>query len=87
MLTYKPKIVLGLRTFQIICIGFTITGILWASSDILLTTVLVGAPVTPLSVLLMLYGSIGTLLNEAAIRMLNRKGRKDFLADQPSGSG
>jgi len=50
-----------------------ITGFVWGSSDFLLMTVLVEAPVTPLSVLLMLYGVLGTGLSEAAIRFVTKK--------------
>ena len=78
VMSYKPKIVIGLRSIQIICIGFTITGILWSTSDLLLATVLVNAPVTPLSVLMMLYGTFGAFLNEVAIRLMKRK-KGDFL--------
>ena len=75
--------IISLRAFQMICIGLTITGFIWATSDLLLTTVLVEAPVTPLSVLLMLYGSLGTGLIEIVIRWLTRK-QQGFLSAEES---
>jgi len=71
--SYRRQLILGLRGLQVICIGATITGAVWGSSDILLTTVLVKVPITPLSVLLMLYGTMGTSLIEITIRWLSGK--------------
>ena len=70
---YKKPTILGLRCMELLCIAFVITGFVWASSDLLLATILVKAPVTPISVLLMLYGTIGLFLAETSIRLLNRK--------------
>lgn len=67
--------VLGLRSMQVACLGAVITGFIWATSDYLLLTVLVESPVTPLSILLMLYGTLGTGLSEIVVRLLNRKNR------------
>lgn len=66
-------LVLPLRVLQLVCIASVITGFVWASSDWLLLTVLVGAPVTPLSVLLMLYGTVGTFVSEVIVRILSKK--------------
>lgn len=71
--TFKKYAVLPLRVIQIVCIAGVITGFIWASSDFLLVTVLVQAPVTPISVLLMLYGTMGSLLSEIIIRLLGKK--------------
>jgi len=49
-----------------------VTGFLWALTDLLLVTVLVDSPVTPISVLLMLYGFIGSLLTEGIARWIAR---------------
>jgi hypothetical protein len=61
-----------LRTAQVLCIGLVLMGFVWSTSDLLLNTILVNAPVTPMSVLLMLYGLLGTFGIEAVIRLLNR---------------
>ena len=76
MSMWKHRLILSLRGFQIICIGFAITGFIWATSDLLLTTVLAEAPVTPLSLLFMLYGTFGSILIEAVIRLLERQAKK-----------
>lgn len=70
---YRNYAILAFRALQILCISLAITGFIWASSDWLLMTVLVEAPVTPLSILLMLYGTLGTGLSEIAVRLLKRK--------------
>lgn len=69
----KTIAVLFLRLLQLLTVGMTFTGFIWASSDYLLATVLIGVPVTPLSVLLMLYGSVGAFVIEALIRVVQRK--------------
>jgi len=73
---WKHKLILSLRGLQVISIGFAVTGFIWATSDLLLKTVLVEAPVTPLSVLFMLYGTVGTVVIEGIIRVLERQARK-----------
>lgn len=78
---YKQKASIVMRGFQLLCIASVVTGFIWASSDWLLLTVLVDAPVTPVSVLLMLYGTLGTVLIEAIVRWLNRGEQKDFLPE------
>ena len=80
---YYRYVVLGLRSLQMVCIGCFVTGPIWASSDLLLNTVLIGVPVTPLSVLLMLYGGVGAVVNEVLIRFFNRKRR--FLEEKQRG--
>jgi hypothetical protein len=71
---YKLQAVfLFLRLLQFLTVSMTVTGFIWASSDYLIATVLVGVPVTPLSVLLMLYGSVGSFIIEALIRLVQRK--------------
>ena len=71
-LEFKKSTVLGLRVFQLICASSIITGFIWATADLLLTTILVDSPVTPLSVLLMVYGTLGIVLCEATVRLLSR---------------
>jgi hypothetical protein len=50
-----------------------VVGFIWGSSDWLLASVLKDSPVTPLSVLLMLYGAVGLGVTEAVIRVVQRK--------------
>ena len=52
--------------------ALVITGILWAMTDMLLVTVLVESPVSPISVLFMLYGLFGSLITEVLARWLGR---------------
>jgi len=75
---YQHTMVLGLRSFQIICIGLAVTGGIWSSGDLLMAMIPVGTPVTPLSLLFMLYGVVGTTLLEIIVRVLMRK--NDFLS-------
>jgi len=70
---YKILSVIILRLLQFLTVSMTVTGFIWVSSDYLLATVLVGVPVTPLGVLLMLYGSVGSFIIEALIRVVQRK--------------
>lgn len=69
----KNYAVLSLRVVQLLCCAAIVTGFIWATSDLLLVTVLVEAPVTPVSVLLMLYGTLGTFLSEGIIRLFVKK--------------
>lgn len=75
--------ILGLRVVQLISVASVITGFIWSTSDLLLVSVLVGAPVTPLSVLMMLYGSVGLFVSELSVRLLRRKS-KGFLSQEPT---
>ena len=72
----KQYAFLALRTIQIISIGCVVSGFIWSSSDWLLLTVLLDSPVTPLSVLLMLYGSCGSIVVEGIMRQLERHYKK-----------
>lgn len=69
---YKRTAMIGTRLIQMTSIVLVITGFLWASSDMLLITVLADSPVTPLSVLLILYGSVGSLVCEVLARIISR---------------
>jgi len=80
---WRDKLIIGLRGLQIITIGFAVTGVIWSTSDLLISTVLVGVPVTPLSVLFTLYGTAGTFIIEGVIRVLERKlGKANFLGER-----
>ena len=69
---YKRTAMLATRLIQLLSIVLVLTGFLWASSDMLLITVLADSPVTPLSVLLMLYGTVGSLVSEVLARLISR---------------
>ena len=73
MFDCRKSVVIGLRVLQLLTIASAITGGIWASSDWLLLYVLVEAPVTPLSVLLIVYGIVGTIVCEAPIRLLRKQ--------------
>jgi len=80
---YYKSAVSGLRVIQIISLASIVTGFIWATSDILMTTVLIKAPVTPMSILLMVYGVFGTFLSEISVRILARIQKKIFINTQP----
>ena len=68
----KTNFVIGLRFAQFVAGALCIIGLIWGSSD-WLSQFLVDSPITPLSVLLMLYGFFGTVSIEAIIRLVQRK--------------
>lgn len=68
--------ILALRSLQFISIGCIIAGFIWSTSDYLLLTVLVDSPVTPLSILLMLYGIFGSSIIEVIIRFMDKHFKK-----------
>lgn len=70
---YKGSIVIGLRFLQLVAVALCVIGLIWGSSDYLSAFVLKDSPVTPLSVLFILYGFSGSLSVEAVIRLVERK--------------
>lgn len=62
-----------LRLLQILSLAAAIVGFIWSSGDFLTSLFPENSVVTPTSVLLMLYGSVGTLGLEGIIRFLTRK--------------
>jgi hypothetical protein len=78
---YSKVGIIGFRCVEILCIGAIITGFVWASSDYLLATILAKSPVTPASVLMIVYGSLGTFLCEVTIWIFKRA-EKRFLLPQ-----
>jgi len=80
---YKRTAMLATRLIQLTSIVLVITGFLWASSDMLLITVLKDSPVTPLSVLLMLYGFVGSVISEVLARLISRNNSSS--AKKPDG--
>jgi hypothetical protein len=70
---YKKLGVLGLRFLQLISISGFVVGFIWGGSDFLSSLLPKDGPITPFSVLLMLYGIIGATVIEVAIRIVQRK--------------
>lgn len=70
---YKGTLTLGLRFFQVLTVAMVAVGFIWGAGDLILSMLPADSPITPLSCLLMLYGVIGSLIIEAAIRVVNRK--------------
>lgn len=86
MLTqYKDSALIITRLIQIASLAFVVLGFVWASSDLLLVTVLANAPVTPLSVLFMVYGLLGSVLSEGIARWITRSGNES--AKKPENGG
>ena len=65
--------VFGARLMQLLCAMLTVVGFIWATGDLLTSLFPADSVVTPFSVLLMLYGSIGVLAFEGVARFLTRK--------------
>ena len=73
MLTaYRKPAIVAVRSIQLLCIGFVVTGFIWSTTDLLMVSVLVSSPVSPLSLLFMLYGTVGSFVTEASARWLAR---------------
>lgn len=73
---HKQIIIVGLRSIQLLATSIAIVGFIWGSGDWLLLN-LKGAPMTPLSIIMMLYGSVGTAVTEAAIKIVERTAQKN----------
>ena len=69
---HRDSAILATRVMQLLCMALVVVGILWASTDLLMVTVLVESPVTPMSLLFILYGFIGSTLTELLARCLAR---------------
>jgi hypothetical protein len=72
-INYKNTLVLGLRFFQVLTTSFAIVGFIWGAGDFITSLFPSNSAVTPLSVLLMLYGVIGSAIIEVSIRLVQRK--------------
>lgn len=72
-ITSKKLGVFGARFLQLISAALAVVGFIWATGDYLTSLFPSGSVVTPLSVLMMLYGSIGTVAFEVLVRFLTRK--------------
>jgi hypothetical protein len=66
-------VVLGLRVLQIICMALAVVGFIWSTGDYLSSLFPPDSVVTPFSVLLLLYGSVGAVGIEGSIKFLKRK--------------
>jgi len=73
---WKNPAIIGVRAIELISMAFVISGFLWATSDLLLAHILVQAPVAPLSVLFMLYGTMGILVSETIARRLGKRNNR-----------
>lgn len=71
---YKSQIVLALRFFQILTVAMVAVGFIWGAGDVIMAWLPADTAVTPLSMLLMLYGTIGSSVIEIAVRVV--KGKK-----------
>ena len=65
--------ILALRTLQIFCLAIVIVGFIWSTGDYITAMFPKDSIINPASVLMMLYGSIGTLGSEGIIRFLTKK--------------
>ena len=71
--SFKVTGIIGLRFLQLLAIGVFVVGFIWGGCDFLNSLIPANSVVTPLSVLLMFYGAIGSLVIEVAIRVVQRK--------------
>lgn len=67
---YRKTAIIAVRSIEMLCIGLLITGTIWSTTDFLLLYVLTETLVSPFSILLMLYGTIGTFVTEITARLL-----------------
>jgi len=81
---YKNSAILVTRLIQVLSLCLIITGFLWASSDVLLITVLEDSSVTPMSVLFMLYGFVGSVITELMARWI---AKSDSSQEKKPGGG
>ena len=72
----KGYAVIGLRFVQLLAACMAIVGAIWGSSDFVMSLLPASSVVTPTSVLLMLYGFVGTAAIECAIRWIRWVSRK-----------
>ena len=70
---YKHMGIIGLRFIQLIAVSMTVVGFIWGGSDWISSLLPSNSVVSPTSILLMLYGIIGSLMIEVAIRVVQRK--------------
>jgi len=71
---YRADLLLALRFFQILTVAMVAVGFIWGAGDVVMAWLPEDSPVTPLSLMLMLYGAIGSLIIEVAVRVV--KGKK-----------
>lgn len=69
---WKGNAVVGLRLLQFIAFALVAVGLIWGLGDFI-TSLLPKGTSAPLSVLLILYGLVGSAMIEIPIRVLQRK--------------
>ena len=69
----KKMGILGLRFIQLIAVSMFVVGFIWGGSDWISSILPENSVVSPTSILLMLYGIIGSVVIEVAIRIVQRK--------------
>jgi hypothetical protein len=70
---FKKTSIIVLRFIQLVAVSMFVVGFIWGGSSWINSILPKNSAVTPLSVLLMLYGVIGSLVIEGAIRVVQRK--------------
>jgi uncharacterized protein YneF (UPF0154 family) len=69
----KSNALLGLRSLQIFSLATVIIGFIWSSGDYMTSLFPDNSVINPVSVLMMLYGTLGVAGSEGIIRFLTRK--------------
>ena len=69
----KSNALLGFRTLQIFSLAIVIVGFIWSSGDFLTSLFPENSIVNPVSILMMLYGTLGAIGSEGIIKFLTRK--------------
>jgi hypothetical protein len=69
---WKGNTILGLRFIQMIAFALVAVGFIWGTGDFI-NSLLPKGTSAPMSVLLILYGLVGSAMVEVPIRMLQRK--------------
>jgi hypothetical protein len=69
----KNNALLGFRTLQIFSLAIVVVGFIWSSGDYISSLFPENSIVNPVSVLMMLYGTLGAIGSEGIIRFLTRK--------------
>ena len=71
-INWKGNFILGLRFLQVIALSLVAVGFIWGLGDYINSLMPTGTS-APVSVLLILYGLVGSVMVEVPIRVLQRK--------------
>ena len=71
-INWKGNTILGLRFIQVFAITMVAVGFIWGLGDYI-NSLMPGGSSAPISVLLILYGLVGSAMIEVPIRLLQRK--------------